>query len=78
MRYIIQRQGSDFECKSQLAHTIALQMLGNAPAPYPQEEKGVLEAYPTPSPDPVALQHALDDFPDGGLQAWLVVLGVRP
>ncbi len=22
--------------------------------------------------------HAQDDFPDGGMRAWLVVLGVRP
>ena len=22
--------------------------------------------------------HVKDDFPDGGLRAWLVVLGVRP
>jgi hypothetical protein len=53
-------------------------MLGNAPASYPQEEKGVVVEVLYPPPDPVASQHTLDDFPDGGLQAWLVVLGVRP
>jgi hypothetical protein len=32
---------------------------------------------PPSSPDLVYHQHAQDDFPDGGLRAWLVVLGVR-
>jgi hypothetical protein len=77
MRCIVQPQGSDFACKSQLSHTVDRQMLGNAPPSYPQEEKGVVEV-PYPPPEAVASQNTLDDFPDGGLQAWLVVLGVRP
>jgi hypothetical protein len=32
---------------------------------------------PHSSPDLVYRLHAQDDFPDGGLRAWLVVLGVR-
>jgi hypothetical protein len=32
---------------------------------------------PHSSPDLVYHLHAQDDFPDGGLRAWLVVLGVR-
>ena len=30
------------------------------------------------SKETVAKEPAQDDFPDGGLRAWLVVLGVRP
>ena len=32
---------------------------------------------PRSSPDLVYNLHAQDDFPDGGLRAWLVVFGVR-
>ena len=31
----------------------------------------------SPDRDLVYQLHAQDDFPDGGLRAWLVVLGVR-
>jgi hypothetical protein len=42
--------------------------IGNADAMFEREKEG-LAAAPPPPP-------AVDDFPDGGLRAWLVVVGV--
>ena len=77
-------QGNDLEEKSQYSHTIDLSTLRDSSASYPRKEK--VEVYcevgtPLSSPlspsETVYHLHAHDDFPDGGLRAWLVVLGVR-
>jgi hypothetical protein len=73
------------EGKSQYSHTIdrSTQALRDLSASYPQKEKTdfyKLEAPfsgPVPPLETVYQLHAQDDFPDGGLRAWLVVLGVR-
>jgi hypothetical protein len=74
----------DLEEKSQYSHTIDLLTLRDSSASYPQKEKvDVYCEIETPLSSPLSPSetvyhlHAQDDFPDGGLRAWLVVLGVR-
>ena len=79
-------QGIDLEEKSQHSHTID-RSLRDSSASYPHKEKEdiycelhELEAPfsgPLSPSETVYHLHAQDDFPDGGLRAWLVVLGVR-
>jgi hypothetical protein len=80
-------QEIDLEEKSQYSHTIDRSTLRDSSLPVdssasdPQKEKVdiycELEA-PLPTLETVTVYHlhAQDDFPDGGLRAWLVVLGV--
>jgi hypothetical protein len=77
-------QEIDLEGKSQYSHTIDSSTLRDSSASYPQKEKVdiycELEAPfsgPLSPSETVYHLHAQDDFPDGGLRAWLVVLGVR-
>ena len=77
-------QEIDLEGKSQDSHTIDRSTLRDSSASYPQKEKvDVYCELEVPvsgplSPSETAYRlHAQDDFPDGGLRAWLVVLGVR-
>ena len=81
-------QEIDLEGKSQYSHTIDHSTLRDSSASYPQKEKVEVEIYceleapfsgPLPPSETVTVYHlhAQDDFPDGGLRAWLVVLGVR-
>jgi hypothetical protein len=72
------------EGKGQYSHTIDRGTLHDSSASYPQKEQVdiycVLEVPSSSSLSPsetVYHLHAQDDFPDGGLRAWLVVLGVR-
>jgi hypothetical protein len=76
-------QEIDLEEKCQCSHTIDRSTLRDSSATYPQKEKVdiycELEAPvsgPLPPSETVYHLHAQDDFPDGGLRAWLVVLGV--
>jgi hypothetical protein len=76
-------QGIDLEGKSQYSHTIDRATLHGS-SPYAQKEQVdihcELEASfsgPLSPSETVYHLHAQDDFPDGGLRAWLVVLGVR-
>jgi hypothetical protein len=77
-------QEIDLGGKSQYSHTIDRSTLRDSSVSYPQKEKVdiycELEA-PLSGPlfpsETVYHLHAQDDFPDGGLRAWLVVLGVR-
>ena len=74
-------QEINLEGKSQHKNTIDRSTLHDSSASYPQKEKVdiyccELEAPLYPS-ETVHHTHAQDDFPDGGLRAWLVVLGVR-
>lgn len=76
-------QEIDLDEKSQCSHTIDRSTLRDSSATYPQKEKAdiycELEAPfsgPLPPSETVYHLHAQDDFPDGGLRAWLVVLGV--
>ena len=76
-------QAIDLERESQHLHTIDHSTLRDSSASYPQQEKGdaYCEAPCSGSSSPsetVYYLHAQDNFPDGGLRAWLVVLGVRP
>jgi hypothetical protein len=77
-------QEIDLEGKSQYSHTIDRSTLRDSSASYPQKEK--VDVYcelevplsgPLSPSETVYRLHAQDDFPDGGLRAWLVVLGVR-
>ncbi|KAF8488310.1 MFS general substrate transporter [Russula emetica] len=75
-------QEIDLEEKSQYSHTIDRSALRDSSASYPQKEKVdiycELEAPfsgPLSPSEAVYHLHAQDDFPDGGLRAWLVVLG---
>ncbi len=77
-------QEIDLEGKGQYSHTIDRSTLRNSSTSYSQKENVdiccELEAPYSGSPSPsemVYRLHAQDDFPDGGLRAWLVVLGVR-
>jgi hypothetical protein len=77
-------QAIDLEGKSQHSHTIDRSTLrdSSASASYPQKEKEDIycEAPCSGSFFPsetVYYLHAQGNFPDGGLRAWLVVLGVR-
>ena len=77
-------QGIDLEGKSQYSHTIDLSTLRDSSASYPQKEKediycglGTPLSSPLSPSEAVYHLHDQDDFPDGGLRAWLVVLGVR-
>jgi hypothetical protein len=77
-------QEIDLEGKSQYSHTIDRSNLRNSSTSYSQKENVdiycELEAPCSGSPSPSEMVyhlHAQDDFPDGGLRAWLVVLGVR-
>lgn len=78
----------DLEGKSQYSHTIDRSTLRDSSASYPQKEKvDIFCELKAPFSGPlfpsetvtvtVHHLHAHDDFPDGGLRAWLVVLGVR-
>ena len=69
---------------SQHLHTIELSTSRDSSASYPQKGKGDFyceapssSSFPPSKTVPVHYLHAQDDFPDGGLRAWLVVLGVR-
>jgi hypothetical protein len=73
------------EGKSQCSHTIdrpTLRSLRDSSATYPQKEKADIYCeLKAPFSGPLSSEtvyhlHAQDDFPDGGLRAWLVVLGV--
>jgi hypothetical protein len=74
-------QAKDLEGKNHL-HSIDRSTLRDSSASYPQKEK---EDVYCEDPHPGSLSpsetvfylHAQDNFPDGGLRAWLVVLGVR-
>ncbi|KAH9993846.1 major facilitator superfamily domain-containing protein [Russula vinacea] len=73
-------QAIDLERESQHLHTIDHSTLRDSSASYPQQEKGDVycEAPGSGSSSPsetVYYLHAQDNFPDGGLRAWLVVLG---
>jgi hypothetical protein len=77
-------QEIDLEEKSQYSPTVDRSTLRDSSASYPQKEKVdiycELEAPfsgPLSPSETVYHLHAQDDFPDGGLRAWLVVLGVR-
>lgn len=72
----------DLEGKRQYSHTIDRSTFRDSSASYPQNEKQAI--YPEtpcsgsfPPSETVYNLHTQDDFPDGGLRAWLVVLGVR-
>ena len=76
-------QANNLEEKSQHLHAIDHSTLRDSSASYPQKEK--VDIYcETPCSDSISPSetvyylHAQDNFPDGGLRAWLVVLGVRP
>jgi hypothetical protein len=67
---------------SQHLHAIELSTSRDSSASYLQKENGEVQweaPYPDSSPPSKTGYnlHAQDDFPDGGLHAWLVVLGVR-
>ena len=77
-------QEIDLEGKNRYSHNIDHSTLRDSSASYPQ--KGKVDVYceldvpssgPLSSSETVYRLHAQDDFPDGGLRAWLVVLGVR-
>jgi hypothetical protein len=77
-------QEIDLEEKSQYSPTVDRSTVRDLSASYPQKEKVdiycELEAPfsgPLSPSETVYHLHAQDDFPDGGLRAWLVVLGVR-
>jgi hypothetical protein len=77
-------QEIDLEEKSQYSPTVDRSTLRDSSASYPQNEKVdiyyELEAPfsgPLSPSETVYHLHAQDGFPDGGLRAWLVVLGVR-
>jgi hypothetical protein len=77
-------QEIDLEGKGQYSHTIDRATPRDSSASYPQKEQVdvycELEVPFSGSLSPsetVYNLHAQDDFPDGGLRAWLVVLGVR-
>lgn len=74
-------QEIDLEGNSQCSHMINLLTLRDLSASYPQKEKMDIycevKAGPLSPSEAVYHLHAQDDFPDGGLRAWLVVLGVR-
>lgn len=79
-------QAINLEEKSHLRsvqlRTIDRSTLRDSSASYPQKEKGDVYCEDprsgSSSPSETAyFLHAQDDFPDGGLRAWLVVLGVR-
>ena len=79
-------QEIDLEGKSQYSHTIDRSTLRDSSASYPQKEKvDIYYELEAPLPGPISPSetvsryhlHAQDDIPDGGLRAWLVVLGVR-
>jgi hypothetical protein len=75
-------QAIDLEGKSQHSHKIDCPTLRDSSASYPQKEKEDIYSE-TPCSDSLPPSesayylHAQDDFPDGGLRAWLIVLGVR-
>ncbi len=76
-------QEIDLEGKSQYSHTVD-QTLRDSSASNPQKEKEDIYCKfeapfsgPLPPLETVYRLHAQDDFPDGGVHAWLVVLGVR-
>lgn len=67
--------------KDQYSHTIDRSTPRDLSVSYPP--KGKVDIYceftagPHPPSETVHHLHVQDDFPDGGLRAWLVVLGVR-
>jgi hypothetical protein len=71
------------EEKSQCSRTIDSSTLRDSSASYPKNEKEdiyceleISFSGPLPPSEAAYNLHAQDDFPDGGLRAWLVVLGV--
>lgn len=77
-------QAMDLEGKNHL-HSIdrsATSTLRDSSASYPQKEKKDVYCEDpragsfSPS-ETLYYLHAQDDYPDGGLRAWLIVLGVR-
>jgi hypothetical protein len=76
----------DLEGKSLPLYNIDISLVNNSFSPILQTEKSLSDGHGDEAPysksvstkETVCNLHVKDDFPDGGLQAWLVVLGVRP